>query len=395
MKPLNQTYEIYLNLCDEINQNQIQDFRNLQLEGLDLANINSIVIDRQRNNYTILSHIGAGWRKTVWLKKRTGFGPATNLTSVDLTYEIEDAQIKTTLNLSRIRYSFTCDPLQTTEFHTIFHQSDTKELVLMYTGPKSCPLVIKDYVYFLSKNIGFLIILFASSVVGMFLKKSNERLIMSLTSVQAAVMITTAVCITLDTYINHDNGEYSLSIAAFCSGVVAFSFSYFSRMIAVLFVCVALSYSISWTGLYVVTVAFKLGVESNVFLSVNGVMLIALLAASIASQKLREKYAYGIYTSITFPFFLCLSVSIFFNKYLDVITFNKYKDWGRVDAITWKTWISVLVQVVISTILIYSRCVSEFKDHSDSLGQSGSLSSPLLKQKLIHEENSAKTVISM
>ncbi len=395
MKPLNQTYEIYLNLCSQIDQNRIRDYKDGQLQGSDTNDVNSIVVDRQGKNYTILTRSGAGWQKTVWLRKRTGFGPATNLTSVDMTYEIEDSTIKSILNLSRIRYSFTCDPLQSTEFRTIFHQSDTKELVLIYTGLKSCPIVIKDYVSFLSRNLGFLVILFTSSLIGMFLKRSNERLLMSLTSLQAAVMITTALCITFDTYVNRDNGEYYLSVAAFGAGMVAFSFSYFSRTIAVLFVGVALSYSISWTLLYVVTVAFKLGVNSVVFLSVNGIVLTAILGASVASQRLREKYAYGIYTSITYPFFLCLSVSIYFKQYLDVITFNKYRDWGREDKITWKTWIVVPIQVAISLILAYSRCVREFEDRGEPVRISQGLSSPMLKQKLILEENSSKTIISM
>jgi hypothetical protein len=394
MKQTNQTYEIYLNLCSEIDQNHIKEYKEEQLEGAG-SNINSIVVDIQGKNYTILTRSGAGWKKTVWLKKRTGFGPATNLTSIDITHEIDNVLIKSLLNLSRIRYSFTCDALQSAEFHTIFHQSETKELVLIYTGPKSCPLVIKDYISFLSRNVGFLAILFASSLIGMFLKRSNERLLMSLTSLQAAVMITTALCITFDAYINQDNGEYYLSIAAFSAGMIAFGFSYFSRMVAVLFVCVSLSYSISWTLLYVVTVAFRLGVDSVVFLSVNGAVLAAILVSSISSQKLREKYSYGIYTSITYPFFLCLSVSIYFKQYLDVITFNKYRDWGREDNISWKTWIGVPVQIAISFALAYSRCVRDFSDRSEPVRVSGGLSSPMLKQKLVFEENSSKTIISM
>lgn len=395
MKPLNQTFEIYLNLCNQIDQTHIKEYYEEQLEGYDSENVNSVVIDRQGKNYTILTHSGIGWQKTVWLKKRTGFGPATNLTSVDLTYEVDNELIKGILNLSRIRYSFTCDAMQSTEFHTIFHQSDTKELVLLYSGPKSCPLVIRDYVSFLSRNVGFLIILFTSSFVGIFLKRSNERLLMSLASMQAAVMITTAVCITFDKYLIKDYSEFSLSVAAFGAGMVAFGFSYFARRIAVLFVGIALSYSISWTLLYVVTVAFRLGVDSAVFLSVNGFVLVLVLGCAAASQKLREKYAYGIYTSITYPFFLCLSVSIYSKHYLDVITFNKYRDWGREDNITWKTWIVVPIQVAISLGLAYNRCVLEFKDPNQSVAMSGIFSSPMLKQKLILEEHSSKTIISM
>ena len=308
---------------------------------------------------------------------------------------MDNELIKGILNLSRIRYSFTCDALQTTEFHTIFHQSDMKELVLMYSGPKSCPLIIRDYVSFLSRNVGFLIILFTSSLVGMFLKRPMERLLMSLMSMQAAVMITTAVCIYFDKYINKDYSELSLSVAAFGAGMVAFGFSYFARKIAVLFVGIALSYSISWTLLYVVTVAFKLRVDSAVFLFVNGVVLVLVLGSAAVSQKLREKYAYGIYTSITYPFFLCLSVSIYSKQYLDVITFNKYRDWGREDNITWKTWIVVPIQIAITLGLAYSRCVREFKDPNQSVGMSGIFSSPMLKQKLILEEHSSKTIISM
>lgn len=396
----NKMYNVSINLCKEIQTNKLQaeGYKvNDQLFSEDIKP-NSFIINTEDKEATILSHINTNtyvaWRKKIDQKTKGGFGPTYTQTVIEIKHVIHDIHLLQKFKIQSIKYILTCSPRDSLNFRDSYFNMETREIIMTYTGSSSCHLEVKDYVSFLSRNLGFLAILFFSSVIGLLLDKSKERMVMSIASLQAGVMITTAVCIASSNYVNQTDGEYWFSVAASVAGVCFFGFSYFSRIVAVPLVCISLSYTVSWTLLYIVTVAFKFAIDFQVFLLVNFLVFLSILLLSMLKTSLREKYSYGIYTSITYPFFLCLSVSIYFRKYLDVITYSKYRDWGRDDDVTVWTWISIPIQLMISLILIYFRCWKDMeivkKEMRFSMGHR-----EVTRQKLIDDDFGKATIISM
>lgn len=218
-----------------------------------------------------------------------------------------------------------------------------------FQGPQACPIEVPDVILLLSRNWIFLILLFLSSLVSMFLGKSHERLIMSLTSAQAAILIVTFISSASSDQFMQNSLLFGIATAA--ASFVTFGFSYFSRIVSVLFVSIAVSYSIYSTLIYAVVAIFQTSIDMVWFLAVLGLILAAVLVTSFASVSFKEKYSYAIYTSITIPCFLMMPIGLFLRVYVDVYSFNKYQSWGKTDAFATANWVLILPQIGLTVLL--------------------------------------------
>lgn len=109
----------------------------------------------------------------------------------------------------------------------------------------------------------FVGILFFSSIAGLIVGKNKERIAMSLTSIQAAVVTAAAVSMIFKFKDKADRKvtEFYISILALVWSILVFGASYFSRYVAIFFVCLAMNYSVVWTVFYVLIVILELPIH--------------------------------------------------------------------------------------------------------------------------------------
>lgn len=382
---------IYWDLCNPVEINELKDY---ELRGLQSTEYRPNLVvaleysgDSKENKIKVAYNVAfpfIGQKSSGWSysfgNSRYGFGTNT-VTTIDFVHEITDIELVSKINIGFIRGKLACstgDEFSDTYLDMSYGQTH-KELVFAYTGPKACKMPATDYLEFFSQNYIFLGLIFLTALIGMFLRKSQERLAMSFTSVQAAVMIAAGTCVYLNKVVNTTDktNEFYFSISITIAAFAVFGFSYFSRYIAVFFVCIALSYSIVWTVLYLVTASLKVAIPLIYYLISNVACFTLIIITSCYFPQLRERYSFGVYTSITNPFFLCTSVAIYFRVYLDILTFNLYKDWGRQDLIDTKTWLIIPVQLLLTIFLAWLRCSSyarksELKLKEDRMSSNGS-----------------------
>lgn len=184
----------------------------------------------------------------------------------------------------------------------------------------------------------------------MFLGKRSERVSMSLTTMQATVMLISGTLVAANNELNvdfsHKEVYFSFSLVVISIILAFLSFCY--RPIALFFACISASYAITWTLMYCSTVLFGSRVAFGYLALANLVVSLAILFTCWYYPTFREAYSYRVYTSITHPFFFCMAVSIYFDVYLDIVNFNQYRSWGKVDRVTWKGWIFLVLQLVLT-----------------------------------------------
>lgn len=233
---------------------------------------------------------------------------------------------------------------------------DAKELVFLYIGPKACENLTPDLIHFLSKSYTFLFILFTTSLFGLLVDRNHERIAMALCSVQAALMICAFVLLE-----NGNSGlilpyeesaHWDFGVLCIIFSFAVFGFSFFSRYFSLAFVCVSLSYAVVWTIVYTYTLIFRTYLNPLFYLFGVVVTCLVIVCLSYRSNQIKEKYSYVVYTSVTNSFFLCVAAFIAMNSYLDVLSFNKYKEYGKVDRVAFKNLLFLILQVVLTMIII-------------------------------------------
>ena len=191
-------------------------------------------------------------------------------------------------------------------------------------------------------------------------------------------MIAAAAGIWVDIHYKIDKqlAELYFGIIAIIWSILVFGVSYFSRPTSMFFVCGALSYSVVWTICYVITVTCEVSIHWLIYLLSTVFSFILISIASNLNPKLREKYSFVIYTSITNPFFLCMSIAVYFKLYVDVITYSQYKEWRREDQIRPYAWVFVPVQIVLTYGMCHYR-ISRMDQKSQSNGDSSYITQAL------------------
>lgn len=359
-------YTIETNLCaglvmEEYSKQNYSFFDHCSQFGLGKPNL--IVANNNTKNISILgcteismTNNSAQWRASVSkLPSRFGFGRDTTREVVTLTHDIKNPKLQMTVGLDHVSFNISC---QDTVFEDTGSVSD-RLYQLVYSGPGGCPLTIKDYPAFYHKNFLFLALMLLPSLIGIFLTKKHERFAMSLASTQAAVMVAAGFCVRIETEsgLIQDNSFY-YGIAAVASAILSFGLSFFSRTVSILFVSLGLNYAINWTFFYLYSLIFSKAISFLVFAICITVGVPIVIGVSYYFPRARERYSFGIYTSVTYSFYLVTSVAIYFGYYLDVLTFQKYVEFGKTDKVEWKHWICIPSQFVLTLALALTKCSS-------------------------------------
>ena len=266
--------------------------------------------------------------------------------------------------LAGIKLTFRCEKDSILEMRHNYFDSKTKQACFTYTGPSACPVLIPDFVNFFSRNMAFILLLVLTSMIGIFLGKRSERVAMSLTTIQATIMMLSAALVVTknnsDFNLEHKENYFGLSLAMISLMAAFLSFSY--KRLALFFTCISVSYSITWTIMYCSTVLFGTRVSLTFLMVMNLAISLAILLLCYLLPTFRERYSYRVYSAITNPFFLCMAASIYFDVYLDIVTFDAYTSWGKIDTVTWKGWIFLVVQIILSAALLFKAIKWDTKD---------------------------------
>lgn len=395
---LNQNVWATANLCSTVSLEKYEKENFTIVKPEEFANDipNSIIINNQTKTVyciTFFNNYGKDfWRASLSNWPMLAQAPSKAVVSGDFTNSsqeivVQSVELSNNDKVSSIKFKFKCERDPTYVFRDFYFDKSLKEILYAYTGPDACPLDLPDYVVFFSNNVFFLGILFCSSAIGLFLGRKWERLAMSLTSLQAAVMITSAFLIA-STH-SHNFKQYVIGkeryfgLALISVSFLLFGLSYFSRLIAVVFVCVSVSYSVTWTMTYLATLLLESRISFMILGISTGVLLLLIASINCTYSQLRERYSFGVYTALTNPFFMVMSIGIYSGYYLDVITFNQYSDWGKVDSVSWKSWTPLALQVLLTAILIAKSC---FEAASEERVRS-STNFKLLTERLNEDKN--------
>lgn len=303
-----------------------------------------------------MNNITAEWYAEITqIPWRFGFGRDSSREVVTLSHDIHNTQLQGALGIDKLSFNITCQDTPFEDTGSIMNRL----YLLIYSGPGGCALPVKDYTGFYQNNFLFLVLMALPSLVGVFLTKEKERLAMSLAGVQAAVMVVAGICVHIDNEpgATADNSFY-YSIAACASGLLVFGLSYFSRTISILFVSLGLNYAINWTCFYLFSLVFSSAISFKLFAICISIGIPVVIGISYYCPRARERYSFGIYTSVTYSFYLVTSVAIALGYYLDVLTFQKYGDFGKTDIVQWKHWACIPVQLILTIGLALAKCNS-------------------------------------
>ena len=259
--------------------------------------------------------------------------------------------------VAKVLFLNTCFRDPSYDFYDSYYLRDTKTAVFQYSGPKACGEKITNYIAFLSNGYTFVLILGVSALIGLVLDKENERLIMALSSVQASIMAFTSLLFLISGWVSMDSEATKHVYAMLCllCASVSFGLSYFHRVTSLAFVCVSVSYAIVWTLLYLIMLVFRQNISTVVQLTGNIVVICVIVLVSTWSVKIREKYSYYLYTAVTNSFYLCLAVFVKFENFLDIVNFNKFKDYGKEEKLQFSNWYFILVQSLLTSVAVYRQ----------------------------------------
>jgi hypothetical protein len=301
---------------------------------------------------------------------------------VELRYNIQDPVLADKLGVKKLVFVNFCFEESDGAFSDARYSKANKMVVFQYNGKSVCPIIEPDTAEFLSKNLALSLILIISSAIGLFLSRENERLSMSITSVQSSIIMCTLAIITTSNLQSEEISFYSV-IFTVASAFVAFGFSYFNRFVALFFVWTAVANSITWSLSYVFVVVAKKGVYLPIF--VAGVVLItaAIFGLSWSSARIQELYSFVLYSSIANSFYLCLGLSIVSKFYLDIIYFGRYEGWGKKYSIEVRQVLFLIVYLMLSVSVIVVRTNREIKNREEAI----QMHSQLFKQEQLLSSN--------
>lgn len=290
-------------------------------------------------------------------------------------YNLKDSQRAAELNLSAVVFKFICFKEEDFDFFDQRLVEDT--LVFQYNGRLACSVLQP-----LPSNRTWayaLIFLIVISIYGLFLDRDNERLVMTLSSIQGSIMTVIAGWIAFTLFgdytgrkLQQDTQNLFLMLSlGFC--FLAVGSSYFSRYISMFFVCVASSFALNCSILYAFCIIFQMRILLMLFYLGGLVCAGALLSLVWLSTVFREVYSFTIVSATTNSFYLCASLAYFTGWYVNIFAFNQFKAFGRVDSIQFKQWVFFLLQIAITASVVTFRVKQMRKQKMEAMAKNAGL----------------------
>lgn len=233
-------------------------------------------------------------------------------------------------------------------------QNNSRILVITYVGSGACPSTIENSIHFLRQVKFFSWLLFGASVIGLLLPLTFERTNLAVGALQASLMLGTVGCLFSDKYLSEEKQHIYIIVAV--GLVITFlGFALFSKKFALCLLTLSMAFAIHWTGMYFFMIITELFVGKYSFFF--GVVFFAVIIGVVIwlRSDSSEKYLFICFTSICHPFYICLSVCVYFRFFLDFTTFNKYRSFGKRDHINFENWIFQLIQLVVTIALLAYR----------------------------------------
>lgn len=294
-----------------------------------------------------------------------------NNPSLELSYNVTENNKSVDIGIKAVAFKFVC--LEDDDFDFFDQRVVGSTLILQYSGAKACSI---DQPILIDKKWSFaMVLLVLTSIYGLSLDKDNERLVMTLSSVQGAFMTVVAVYIAFGRLTGDIGHEKDLIFEIF--GVafmfLAIGMSYFIRYVSISFVCVASSFAINCTFLYLSCLVFRVGIPTWLFY-IGGLASATVLWLLLwFSTSFREKYSFTILSATTNSFYLCSALAYATDWVINMFTYNKFKSFGKEESIEFKHWTFLLLQLTITAVVVSFRVHQARKTKEEAILKNASL----------------------
>jgi hypothetical protein len=294
-----------------------------------------------------------------------------NNPTLELSYNVTKNHRSAEIGINAVSFKFVC--LQEDDFEFSDQRVVGSTLVLQYTGKKACsidrPILIDGKWYY---AIALLVI---TSVYGLWLKENQERRVMTLGSVQGAFMTLIAVYIAFGRMTKNISNEKEaiFEILSLAFMFLAVGMSFFIRYVSIFFVCVASSFSINCTLLYLSSLMFRVPIPTWLFYIGGLASATALWLLMWFSAIFREKYSFTILSATTNSFYLCASLAYAANSVINMFTYNKFNSFGKVESSKFKHWVFLLLQLIITAVVVSFRVHQAHKTKKAAILKNASL----------------------
>lgn len=227
------------------------------------------------------------------------------------------------------------------------------EIVFQVNSNQGCGEERPNVIRMLSNNFVLMGLLLFSSIGGVLLGKKREQLALSVSSIQAAVVVGFGMLyFNSDLYLG-DRSQFYFSLYLIVIAFIFFGFSYFSRYFSLIASIIAVSYAIVATLLYIISIVFAVHLSIAYYLVGVPLAGIGIGLLNYFNISAREKYSFIVFTSISISYYFCLAIFIKLEHYLDILNYNKYKsDYNIQDPLLFKNWWFLFVQLGITLILL-------------------------------------------
>lgn len=291
--------------------------------------------------------------------------------ALEIAYNISNNEKATEIGIAEVVLKYVCVGEEDFEFFDERLVGAT--LVFQYNGKKAC--TIRDKTTLDSNWNLALFLLICISTFGLFLDRENERLALTLGSMQGAAMTVVGVYIAcgFKSGTIPKETEVAIQILSFAFGFLVVGLSYFSRYVCLFFVCIASSFAMNCITLYLFALIFQVMILPSLFY-IGGVIFAGMLLTLMwYSHTFREKYSFTIVSATTNAFYLCACLGYATNYAVNILTFNKFKQFGKVESIEFKHWVFFLVWVAITVVVVTFRVQKASKSRKEAMAKNAGL----------------------
>lgn len=312
------------------------------------------------------------WTASVedWEEQKSDQTSKNNQT-LRIAYSIPDHLKSPELGIDTIDFKFVCYKQDDFEFYD--ERIVGSSLILQYNGKKACSI---NYNTGLDTKWNIPIFLLAvTSIYGLFLDKDNERIVMTLSTVQGSFMVVAGIYLAFE-LISGPITQDKDTVLQFFS--IAFMFlsiglGYFSRYVSLFFVCIASSFALNCTLLYTFCLMFGVYVPAFLFYMGGLVCAVTLLSLYWFNTAFREKYSFTVVVALTNSFYLCGAIAYSVKWTQNIFTFNEFKDFGKIDRIQFKHWVFLLLEFAIAGSVIGFRLHQARKEKEKAMAKNAAL----------------------
>lgn len=238
---------------------------------------------------------------------------------------LEDPTLKAA-SLEELKFGLVCNPLKIEKEEFIYRKEVIgKTLWVFFEGSQACGFDLIEPAVFMKNHLAFPITFVLLSIVGIIMRRINERITMTIFGMQFGIFITLACLGDLELFFHFTSGTtIILYICSVCIGSIAALFCYMSRNSSIFILFLGAGISIGFTFLSFLSMVTSSGIDPTVFW-LTIILTSCLCIALNVIPSFYDNYAHPYLTSVDFPFYLCMSSAVMLEIYPDMLTLNRAK----------------------------------------------------------------------